>query len=89
MRARFVGAVRFRRPGCATRRVYARHFAALVRTMFTTYQLVLTVAPSGGRRTFQNQYDIATDGSGATDAGPGESNHNFGQAVDIGFNHLK
>ena len=38
-----------------------------------------------GSRNFQTQYDLLTGGTGVTNAGPGESNHNFGMAVDLGF----
>ena len=63
--------------------------ATLVRRMFEKHKILLTIAPDGGRRTFQRQYEIATDPSGATGAGPGESNHNYGKAVDIGFNQFE
>jgi hypothetical protein len=67
--------------------------ANLVRVMFDKHEIVLTLTASGGRRDFAKQYEIATtpdeDGNYATGAGPGESNHNFGQAVDIGPNGLK
>jgi hypothetical protein len=67
--------------------------AKLVRRMFEKHKILLTIAPAGGRRTFQKQYEIATtpdeDGNYATGAGPGESNHNWGQAVDIGFNKFE
>jgi hypothetical protein len=62
--------------------------ADLVRLMFERHRIVLTVTPSGGRRTFQKQYQLLTETT-STQAGPGESNHNFGQAVDIGFKGLK
>jgi hypothetical protein len=72
---------------------FRAYVARLVRRMFEKHKLLLTIAPSGGRRTFQKQYEIATtpdaDGNFATGAGPGESNHNWGQAVDIGFNQFE
>jgi hypothetical protein len=72
---------------------FRANVATLVRRMFEKHKILLTIAPSGGRRTFQEQYDIATtpdaDGGYATGAGPGESNHNWGQAVDIGFNQFE
>ncbi len=43
----------------------------------------------GDRRTFQEQYDILMKATGATHAGPGESPHNFGMAVDLGFQGLR
>ena len=61
----------------------------LVRRMYEKHKILLTIAPDGGRRSFQRQYEIATDPQGATDAGPGESNHNWGRAVDIGFNQFE
>jgi hypothetical protein len=65
--------------------------AKLVRLMFERHKVVLTLTASGGRRTFQKQFDLATTpnpktGKFPTKAGPGESNHNWGQAVDIGPN---
>jgi hypothetical protein len=41
------------------------------------------------RRDFQTQYELLIDPAGPTNAGPGESNHNFGQAVDLGFKDLR
>ncbi len=58
----------------------------LVRTMFDRYELVLNVPKGCGYRTFQNERDIS---SANTQAGPGTSYHNFGMAVDIGYNGLK
>jgi hypothetical protein len=63
--------------------------AKLVRTMFERHKIVLSLTNSGGRRTFQKQYELRTQPKPPTGAGPGESNHNFGQAVDIGYNHFK
>ena len=60
--------------------------AQLVDLMYTNHKIVLWVTNSGWKRTFDEQQKIATGGTGATGAGPGESNHNFGRAVDIGFN---
>jgi hypothetical protein len=70
---------------------FRKTLADLVRKMFDAHELVLSVAPKGGRRTFQEQYNTYYDPKhpNATDAGPGESNHNFGQAVDIGFEGIK
>ena len=59
--------------------------AQLVNLMYSTHKIVLSVTGSGGHRTFQKQYEIQLQSAGATHAGPGESNHNFGRAVDIGF----
>ena len=58
--------------------------ARLVESMFTTHKIVLKITPTGRRRTFPQQMAET-----ATKAGPGESNHNFGRASDIGFRGLK
>lgn len=62
---------------------------ATIRRMFTETGLVLAVDPDGDHRTFQKQYALRTSGRGVTHAGPGESNHNFGGAVDLGFKGLR
>jgi len=67
---------------------FRKNVADLVKKMFDQYDIVLTLTPSGGRRTFQKQYELKMGPGDVTNAGPGESNHNFGQAVDIGFNKL-
>jgi hypothetical protein len=59
--------------------------AQLVNLMYSTHKIVLSVTGSGGHRTFQKQYEMQLQSPGSTKAGPGESNHNFGRAVDIGF----
>ncbi len=63
----------------------------LVRTMYARYKLTLCVAArEGALRTFQEQYKAATKKpKPSSGAGPGESNHNFGFAVDIGYTGLK
>jgi hypothetical protein len=64
--------------------------AEMVRTMFDEYELVVAQARgSNPLRTFQKQYEIRRDTPNATGAGPGESNHNYGHAIDIGFLGLK
>jgi hypothetical protein len=73
---------------------FRANIAKLIRQLFSDYKLTLRVAPrTGGLRTFAQQYKLATTktakGGYATGAGPGESNHNFGQAVDIGFEPFK
>jgi hypothetical protein len=68
--------------------VFRTKVVLLVDTMFANHKIVLSVTPSGGRRTFQQQFDTFTKTT-STKAGPGESNHNFGRAVDIGFNGLE
>lgn len=65
--------------------VFRTKVIQLVDLMFSTHKIVLSVTPTGGRRTFQQQFDTFTKTT-STKAGPGESNHNFGRAVDIGFN---
>jgi peptidoglycan hydrolase-like protein with peptidoglycan-binding domain len=63
--------------------------AQLVQLMHTRHKIVLSLTPTGGLRTFQKQYDLVTQPNPPTKAGPGESNHNFGMAVDIGFKGFK
>jgi hypothetical protein len=60
--------------------------AQLIDSMFATHKIVLSIAPQGGRRTFAQQAALS---AAVTGAGPGESNHNFGMAVDIGFDGIK
>ncbi len=62
---------------------------SLIDRMFNSYGIVISVCADGARRTFQTQYELRTSGRGVTNAGPGESNHNFGQAVDLGFKDLR
>jgi hypothetical protein len=54
----------------------------LDKALYASDALVLTIAPKGGYRTFQEQNDLP---SNVTGAGPGESNHNFGNGCDFGF----
>jgi len=63
--------------------------AQLVNLMYSTHKIVLSLTGSGGYRDFQKQYQIQLQSAGATHAGPGESNHNFGRGVDIGFNNFQ
>jgi peptidoglycan hydrolase-like protein with peptidoglycan-binding domain len=56
--------------------------AQLVNAVYAQQQIVLTIPPSGWRRDYAAQAAISPAHTGA---GPGESNHNYGQAVDIGF----
>lgn len=60
-----------------------------IHRMHEVHGIAVGVCPQGDRRTFQAQYGLLTGGGNVTDAGPGESNHNFGQAVDIGFGGLR
>ena len=58
----------------------------LINDMYDTHKIVLYTTKDGRRRTFAEQAKL---GPPATNAGPGESNHNFGHAVDIGFRDIK
>src|SRR5205085_2167934 len=58
---------------------------SVITRMFDTHGIAVGVCRDGDRRTFQTQYELLTSGRNVTHAGPGESNHNFGQAVDLGF----
>jgi peptidoglycan hydrolase-like protein with peptidoglycan-binding domain len=59
----------------------------LVELMFKTHKLALTIAGRFGvHRTFQEQVNLEPN---ATKSGPGESYHNWGYAVDLGFNGIK
>ena len=68
-------------------------FAAKMRNcineMSRIHGIAVGVCRQGDRRTFQQQYDLFTSGRGVTNAGPGESNHNFGMAADMGFEGLR
>lgn len=72
---------------------FAPEFAVKVRNcinrMHALHGLAVGVCPQGDRRTFQAQYALLTGGGNVTNAGPGESNHNFGMATDIGFGGLR
>jgi hypothetical protein len=63
--------------------VFRANVAELVRRMYRQYGIALWLTPTGSRRTFAQQFAEVN-----TNAGPGESNHNFGRAVDIGFKGL-
>lgn len=65
------------------RQAFRDRVARLVEDMHATHGLVLSLTGNGGRRTFAEQARIAPPRSYA---GPGESNHNYGNAADIGFN---
>lgn len=63
---------------------------ACINRMHALHGIAMGVVPgTGDRRTFQTQYDLFTSGRGVTGAGPGESNHNFGQAADFSFLGLR
>ncbi|WP_419808899.1 hypothetical protein [Sphingomonas sp.] len=59
--------------------------AATIRRMHADHGIAIGVDPRGDRRDFQTQWRIRHDTPANTNAGPGESNHNFGGAVDLGF----
>jgi hypothetical protein len=63
--------------------------SAVINRMYESHGIVPRVCRDGDRRTFQTQYELLVSGRGVTSAGPGESNHNFGQAVDLGFEGLR
>ena len=63
--------------------------SATIRRMFTETGIAVSVDPDGEHRTFQKQFELLTRRHGVTKAGPGESNHNFGGAVDLGFKGLR
>ena len=63
---------------------------ACINRVHALHGIAMGVVPdTGDRRSFQRQYDLATSGRGVTGAGPGESNHNFGQAADFSFLGLR
>lgn len=58
----------------------------LVEGMYEKHKIVLDVVPlTGRRRDFSDQEKV----SAYTNAGPGESPHQFGRAVDIGFKEFR
>ena len=61
----------------------------LFNRMHADYGTAISVSADGARRTFQKQYELLTNGQNVTHAGPGESNHNYGQAADLGFKGLR
>jgi peptidoglycan hydrolase-like protein with peptidoglycan-binding domain len=63
---------------------FRENVAKLVELTHQRYAIALSLPATGGLRTFQKQYELATQPNPPTGAGPGESNHNFGLAVDIG-----
>ncbi|MDJ0945242.1 MAG: M15 family metallopeptidase [Kiloniellales bacterium] len=64
------------------RPAFRARVADLVQAMHRAHGLVLSTTPNGGRRSFAEQARIRPPQSYA---GPGESNHNYGNAVDLGF----
>jgi peptidoglycan hydrolase-like protein with peptidoglycan-binding domain len=63
--------------------------AKLVESMYKNHKLVLAIPQSGWRRDFAAQAKVIKENPNATGAGPGESPHQFGRAVDIGFSSIK
>jgi hypothetical protein len=68
-----------------TEPVFQVKAAGVVKQIYKDLKLALTVGPKGGRRTFAEQAAI---GFPNTTVGPGESNHNFGRAVDLVFRNF-
>ena len=62
---------------------------ACINRMHVLYGTAISVSAQGDRRSFQQQYNLLTGPGNVTNAGPGESNHNFGMAVDLGFKELR
>lgn len=60
--------------------------AQLVDEMYEQHNIVLTTTKDGRRRSFAEQAPIVPPNSYS---GPGESNHQYGRAVDIGFRNLQ
>lgn len=60
-----------------------------INQMHQQHGIAIGVCPQGDRRTFQAQYALYLKVPTVTNAGPGESNHNFGMGVDLGFKGLK
>ena len=58
----------------------------LVNQMFADHKIALSIPGDGWNRDFAAQAIPAAAGTGA---GPGESNHQYGKAVDIGFQGLR
>ena len=61
---------------------------AVINRVFEKHGIAISVCADGDRRTFDTQYGLLVSGRNVTHNGPGESNHNFGQAVDLGFDGL-
>ncbi len=65
---------------------FRTNVSKLVDEMYKQHKIALQTTNDGRRRTFAEQAVIPPP---KTFAGPGESNHNFGRAVDIGFRGLQ
>jgi peptidoglycan hydrolase-like protein with peptidoglycan-binding domain len=72
---------------------FRRPLVSLLEQIYRRYGISVGVCRQGDRRDFQTQYELlnSVDANGrrVTRSGPGESNHNFGQGVDIGFGGLR
>lgn len=68
---------------------FRKKVIACIAKMHADYGIAVGVCPKGDRRTFQAQFQIRRDTPENTNAGPGESNHNYGMAMDIGFEGLR
>jgi len=75
--------------GLTFTQVFRTRVINCITQMHILHGIAIGVCPQGDRRTFQAQYDLLTSGRGVTNAGPGESNHNFGMAADLGFAGLR
>ena len=61
---------------------------ALVRKMYAEHKIALAGwGVLSYRRSFANQHKVLSEG--LSEAGPGESNHQFGQALDVGYVGLR
>jgi hypothetical protein len=85
--------------GDVARRTFLPSFRVSVTRVISSvhdkHGIAVSICDKGDRRDFATQYDLLTnpihivDGKRPTNSGPGESNHNFGQAVDLGFKGLR
>jgi peptidoglycan hydrolase-like protein with peptidoglycan-binding domain len=66
--------------------VFRGKVANLVTEMYAKHKIVLSIPGDGWNRNFAAQAVPAKAGTGAN---PGESNHQYGKAVDIGFDGLR
>lgn len=62
---------------------------ACIKRLHALHGIAIGVCRKGDRRNFQTQYELFMQADGVTHAGPGESNHNFGMAADLGFAGLR
>jgi len=66
--------------------VFRQKLANVVTQMYTDHKLTLAIHGTGWRRDFAKQLTLRLLGTGAH---PGESNHQYGQASDLGMNGLE